>query len=314
MKTNTENLIIATALVLLIGLILGATLSEKKDLETNYEENSTTLNQKSKANNSSSSSNILKHQTFPEYQFAIKCPAILKDASKQSNDDFEFNYAGGIGDTFYQIMIVRVPAGRKDMTKEQYKSFLKETFGKQGSGKHVLWGEEELPAYLLDDYIQNGYKGRGIAVARNGMIYTFNIMAKDNIDSKFNSFTNNVIFFNRSQPKKQASISSSQDDDWNSYWKAINSRPASARTPSSPFMSGEYTGYGNSQYDRGLSILNDMADNGGSLENLRANNQLKKHKKIVINIILGIIVVGLIIFLIKNTYQSKHHENNKQRN
>ena len=139
------------------------------------------------------------YQVFSEYHIAVKCPATLKDASNQSNDDFDFNYSGIANDKFYQIMIIKISAGRKDMSKQEYENFLKESFGNQGGGKHVLWGDEELPAYLLPDYTQNGYKGRGIAVANNGMIYTFNIMTKGNLDSDFNSFTNNVKFLNKSE-------------------------------------------------------------------------------------------------------------------
>ena len=48
---------------------------------------------------------------------------------------------------------------------------------------------------LLNDYVQNGYKGRGIAVVKGSRIFTFNVMTKDKLDIVFNSFTNNVHFF-----------------------------------------------------------------------------------------------------------------------
>lgn len=134
------------------------------------------------------------YQVFPDYQFVVKCPATLKDVSMQSNDDFDFNYAGNTDDSFYQIMIIKIPAGRLDMTREEEKAFLKEMFGSRGGGRNVLWGEENLPAYLLEDYVQNGYKGRGIAVAKNGRIFAFNVIVKGDLDAKFNSFTNNVYF------------------------------------------------------------------------------------------------------------------------
>ena len=141
------------------------------------------------------------NQIFSDYQFAVKCPAILQDVSMQSNNDFDFNYAGNTDDAFYQIMIIKIPAGRLDLSSEEEKAFLRELFGSQGGGKSVLWGEENLPAYLLNDYTQNGYRGKGIAVARKGRIFTFNVMAKGDLDAKFNSFTNSVFFLDELEVK-----------------------------------------------------------------------------------------------------------------
>jgi len=131
------------------------------------------------------------YQVFSEYNFTVKCPATLRDISRQSNDSFDFNYAGNTDNAFYQIAIIKLPTDKKNMSRNEYKELLES----KGGGKYVLWGEDELPAYLLNDYTQNGYRGRGIAVGLNGMIYTFNVMSKDNLDADFNSFTNSVYFF-----------------------------------------------------------------------------------------------------------------------
>lgn len=140
-----------------------------------------------------------EYQVFEEFQFKVKCPAILNDVSSNSSDDFDFNYAGSTDETFYQIMIVRIPAGRFDLTREEEKEFLIKMFAAKGGGKSVLWGDDNYPAYLLDDYTQEGYKGRGIAVAREGYIYTFNVITKSDLDATFNSFTNNVKFINNTK-------------------------------------------------------------------------------------------------------------------
>ncbi len=154
-----------------------------------------------------------EYQVFNEYHLAVKCPATLKDVSMQSNDDFDFNYAGSTDDTFYQIMIIKIPVGRLGMSIEDEKAFLKQMFGSQGGGKPVLWGEEQLPAYLLDDYVQNGYTGRGIAVARNGRIFAFNVMAKGGLDAKFNSFTNSVQFLDKQDnPTSQTQVLQEKDE------------------------------------------------------------------------------------------------------
>jgi hypothetical protein len=62
------------------------------------------------------------YQTFSDYQFKVKCPAILKDVSNKSNYDFDFNYAGTTDDSFYQIMIIKLPTGYKDYKTEDIQS------------------------------------------------------------------------------------------------------------------------------------------------------------------------------------------------
>lgn len=133
------------------------------------------------------------YQEFPEYQLAVKCPAVLKDVSGQSNDSFDFNYAGSTNDAFYQIMIVKIPVEYRNY-QDSYKSVLKDMFEKQGGGETILFGDENLPAYLLNDYTHEGYKGRGIAVMRGIYVYTFNVMTNSDLDAKFRGFTNSISF------------------------------------------------------------------------------------------------------------------------
>lgn len=136
------------------------------------------------------------YQVFSDFEFAVKCPVVLKDVSILSNENFDFNHAANTDDTFYQITVTQIPAGRKDLTVEEYDKFLDEMFSQQPT-KKVLWGEEGKPAYLFDDYMHNEYKGRGIAVPHNGRIYGFNLMTIRDIDAKFNGFTNNIKFLNK---------------------------------------------------------------------------------------------------------------------
>jgi hypothetical protein len=137
------------------------------------------------------------YQIFAEYQVAVKCPATLQDISKRSKEDFDLNYAGHTDDSFYQVMIFKLPAGRADMSKEEEKAFMKDMFSRSQGGKSVVWGDEELPAYLFDDYVQKGLDGRGIAVSRNGKVYAFNVITKGDLNVKFNAFTNNVRFLDK---------------------------------------------------------------------------------------------------------------------
>jgi len=140
------------------------------------------------------------YQVFPEFRFAVNCPAVLKDVSRQSNADFAFNYAGGLNENsrtqlvFYQIMIIKLPVGHREMSKNELQDMLMKRFDMQGNGRRVFWGEENYPAYLIN-YTHNGYTGRGIAVVVNGNIFSFNVITNDDLNSKFNSFTNNVYFY-----------------------------------------------------------------------------------------------------------------------
>lgn len=206
MKIKLVDTLVVIPIIILIALIAYKKLYQDKAIKENL-----IISQTELKGNISDKTQFKDYQTFPNYQLAVKCPVLLRDVSMQSNDDFDFNYAGNTDDTFYQIMIIKLPAGYKDYQTNEIKSMLRDMFNQQGGGKNVLFGEEDLPAYLLSDYVQNGYKGRGIAVYRNGLIYTFNIMTKGNIENKFNEFTNNIKFMDKqdesfTQDKKAYSL------------------------------------------------------------------------------------------------------------
>ena len=80
------------------------------------------------------------------------------------------------------------------------------------------------------------------------------------------------------QIKKEGSVyddatKTSQSDWLTGYKAALNATPIN-QTPQAPmFASGKFAGYGESQYDKGLTFFDEMSDTGGSLENLRASNQ-----------------------------------------
>ena len=80
------------------------------------------------------------------------------------------------------------------------------------------------------------------------------------------------------QIKKEGSVyddatQTSQSDWLTGYKAALNATPIN-QTPQAPmFASGKFAGYGESQYDKGLTFFDEMSDTGGSLENLRASNQ-----------------------------------------
>ena len=57
------------------------------------------------------------------------------------------------------------------------------------------------------------------------------------------------------------------------FKKHLNSTPLNKQYLGPDFASSKFAGYGNSKYDKGLTVFDEMSDTGGSLENLRASNQ-----------------------------------------
>jgi len=154
------------------------------------------------------------YQVFSDFGFAVKCPVVLKDVSRISNDDFDFNYGGFLNEkskeklVFYQITIVKFPVGYKDMPYEEVQKKFMEFINTNAKGEPVRWGEEEYPA-SVHDYVHNGYSGRGISVLVEGKVYGFNVITNDDLNAKFNSFTNNVVFFTQNSTASNSSVPSS---------------------------------------------------------------------------------------------------------
>ena len=53
----------------------------------------------------------------------------------------------------------------------------------------------------------------------------------------------------------------------------LNSTPLNSQYLGPDFASSKFKGYGESKYDKGLTVFDEMSDSAGSLENLRASNQ-----------------------------------------
>jgi hypothetical protein len=71
-------------------------------------------------------------------------------------------------------------------------------------------------------------------------------------------------------------LSGSDDTDISTYDDYLISRHQRAPgklAPINPFMSGRYSGYGKSQYDKGLTFMDDLVSNPRSLSQVRYDNQ-----------------------------------------
>ena len=69
-------------------------------------------------------------KSFPQYGFSITAPCVLEDVSSQSSGNFLLNL-GGITDgndpakmAAYQLALIRVPVGYKDLPKEEYERMM----------------------------------------------------------------------------------------------------------------------------------------------------------------------------------------------
>jgi len=139
------------------------------------------------------------YQVFAKYNLAIKFPVKISDLSNQTKDNSDFIYGGFLNKdseskvVFYQVIINQLPAGYKDLTTSEKKTFEAKLLNEKFPGnkeKVVFMG---VDAFVLS-YKNNGYSGRSLVFIRNGCVYGFNIMTNDDITVRFNSMTNSIEF------------------------------------------------------------------------------------------------------------------------
>ena len=151
-----------------------------------------------------------EYQYFPQCGFALQAPCLLEDVSQQSTGDFDLNY-GGVTDennpdklTAYQVMAYRLPAGQRDMSKAELSSFVDEMMKKSLSGfsnsKAIYFGYEEYPGYVME-CTTKGFAQKGIMFWKDEYIICLTVITNDNLESKFNLFTNSFEDINTIPPK-----------------------------------------------------------------------------------------------------------------
>lgn len=89
----------------------------------------------------------------------------------------------------------------------------------------------------------------------------------------------------------------------NDFIKHLNSQPLNKQYIAPVFAGEQYADYGESKHDKGLTFLDEMS--GNNLQEMRNQAEKKEQKKIILNIIIGITVLGLIIFLVRRSNNSK---------
>lgn len=139
------------------------------------------------------------HLDFPEYGFSIDTPCTMEDVSSQASGDFLLNY-GGITDgnsrekmAAYQLIVSKAPIGYRDLPKDQYEKMVDDALRSQvqrfRTYKAIRFSYDELPGYVCETN-HNGYGQKGIMFAMDNYIIALTVISNDNLEAKFNKFTN----------------------------------------------------------------------------------------------------------------------------
>ncbi len=103
----------------------------------------------------------------------------------------------------------------------------------------------------------------------------------------------------------------SQSDWLTGYKAALNAAPINQTPQVAMFASEKFKGYGESKYDKGLTYFDEIS--GSNIEEMRTKARQEEQKKITINIVIGVLVIGLIVILLRrgNYLKPNKDETNK---
>lgn len=193
-------------LVFILILETTLTLGSCIDKKASSENTTSTLRQKEVATIKDYDYYINKgYQVSKEYGFAFKAPCILEDVSNNAPGDFALNL-GGIDNSnnpkklaAYQLILIKVPVGYKDFSPAEFEKVvdakLKSTLSSFQNLKKVNVSYENYSGYTGETE-HNGYKQKGLIFHKEKYIYCLTVMSNDNLESRFNSFTNSLKFIN----------------------------------------------------------------------------------------------------------------------
>lgn len=143
------------------------------------------------------------YQVFESYRLAIKVPCALEDASNKVAAHYDLHYGGfeqpfnTTAGAFYQIIVRKVPAGYSDLSPKEKEKLQDETMLGGGRDIKVVYLQiagENIKSYLFE-HQKNDVKAKSISFFKGNYIYAFNVMSNDNLTGRFNTLTNNIIFF-----------------------------------------------------------------------------------------------------------------------
>ena len=138
-------------------------------------------------------------KSFPQYGFSITAPCELEDVSSQSSGNFLLNL-GGVTDgndpakmVAYQLALIRVPVGYKDLPKEEYERMMDNYLRSLGRSfrywNHISFGYEGYNGYV-GETTHNGYGQKGVMFVKDNLVIALTVITNNNLEQKFNKFTN----------------------------------------------------------------------------------------------------------------------------
>ncbi|MFI3287046.1 MAG: hypothetical protein R3Y61_01065 [Rikenellaceae bacterium] len=147
---------------------------------------------------------------FIEYGFSIEAPCQMQDVSSQSNLDCLVNYAGTTDKNdlskmaFYQLMVIRLPVGYKDLAADKLKiavdSKLKEVTNNFTQRKSITFGYEGYKGYEVKTR-HNNMDQVGVFFFNNeNLIIALTVISNNDIEQKFNKFTNGFSSSSNTKP------------------------------------------------------------------------------------------------------------------
>jgi hypothetical protein len=139
------------------------------------------------------------YQYFNECGFAIKAPCLLEDVSQQASGNFFLNYGGVINEgnpsrmAAYQVIVNRLPIGYKDLSKHELSNLvddlMKKGLGGFSNSKAIKFSYNEYPGYVAE-CTTKGYAQKGVMFWKDNFIICLTVITNDELDKKFNKFTN----------------------------------------------------------------------------------------------------------------------------
>jgi hypothetical protein len=143
------------------------------------------------------------YQVFEKYRLAVKVPCVLEDASNRVAANYDLHYGGfeqpfsTTSGAFYQIIVRKIPAGYNNLSIKEKEKMQDDIMLEGGRDIKIVYfqiAEKSIKSYLYE-YQNNGIKAKSICFFYGNYIYTFNIISNDNLTWRFNSLTNNIIFY-----------------------------------------------------------------------------------------------------------------------
>lgn len=134
------------------------------------------------------------YQVFPEFKLALNFPCLLEDVSMKTPGNNDLSLGCTVGnDVVYQVMIKKFPAGYRNTNKEEKQKIEDKFFAAFNLDKEYVIFNNIKAAVI--SYEHNGLMGKSLVFISGEQSFVFNLMCSDDINSRFNSMTNNIIFY-----------------------------------------------------------------------------------------------------------------------